>query len=111
MPKFSFVVMSNPVAGREEEYHAWYLTHISQVLQVPGVVSCQWHRRTEAQRNQDQPYAYFALYQCEADSPQPIIDELKRRGGTSLMPTTTAMEDVRFGCYFEPITEVLTSGT
>ena len=37
-----FLVFTNAVAGREDEFHQWYDdTHIPDVLAVPGVASAQ----------------------------------------------------------------------
>ncbi len=41
--KFSLIVLSRPVAGRENEYLDWYhTTHLRQVVDVPGFVSAQF---------------------------------------------------------------------
>jgi hypothetical protein len=37
-----YIVRSNPVPGREEEYHDWYSRqHLPQLLAVPGFASAQ----------------------------------------------------------------------
>jgi hypothetical protein len=40
MGKYTFVVMTNPTAGKEDEFNEWYnKQHIPDVLNVPGLVS------------------------------------------------------------------------
>jgi hypothetical protein len=108
MPRFKLIVMSNPVEGREDEYNDWYSnTHLRDVLRVvPGMVAAQRFRRTAAQAgNTAQPYEYLAIYECEADDVQIVIDGLKARAGTPDMPISSAMAEMRISCIFEPITE------
>lgn len=42
MDKAILIVQSNPVAGREDEYHEWYSKqHVPDILSIPGFVSAQ----------------------------------------------------------------------
>ena len=42
MTKCNFVILSNPVAGREDEFNEWYTKqHLDDVLKVPGFVAAQ----------------------------------------------------------------------
>jgi len=51
MVKFTYLVLTNAVPGREEEFNRWYTEqHLPDVLRVPGVVSAQRFSRTEQQR-------------------------------------------------------------
>ncbi len=39
MPHYAYVVHSNPVAGREDEYNDWYSNrHLADVVAVPGAL-------------------------------------------------------------------------
>lgn len=88
MPRYLFVVYTNPAPGREAEYNDWYDNrHLGDVLAVPGVKSA---RRLELCGPQvqdcEQPYKYLALYDVEAESEQAFYDALLARAGTDAMP-------------------------
>ena len=69
------LVMSNPVEGREEEYHEWYEnTHIGEVLWVPGIVSGQRFELV-AEKGQPETRRFLVLYEVEGD-PQAVFDAL-----------------------------------
>jgi hypothetical protein len=109
MAKFTFLVLTNAVPGREEEFDRWYTEqHIADVLRVPGVVSAQRFRAAQAQPRgaAAPPWQYMALYECDAE-PQAVADGIRARIGTPDMPMTDAMAEARSACYFEPITEVI----
>ena len=51
MAKYSFIVFTNPVEGKESEYNDWYnRQHIPDVLNIPGFVSGQRFRLADADR-------------------------------------------------------------
>jgi len=109
MPKFTYVVFTNPVQGREDEYNNWYTNvHVPDVLCVPGILSAQRFRRTEQQRGAGpQPWDYLALYECDAPEPRLVTEGIQARIGTPEMMMSEALAEARYGCYFEPITEVV----
>jgi hypothetical protein len=40
MAKHVFVVLTNPVEGKEDTYNDWYTNvHLGDVLKVPGIVA------------------------------------------------------------------------
>lgn len=108
MPLYRLIVLTNPVEGREDEYNTWYDdTHLADVLRIPGIIGAQRFRRADVQRaGGDYPWGYLAIYDCDTDSPQRVIDSLKERGGTALMQMTDALAESRFVCFFEPITDL-----
>jgi hypothetical protein len=53
------------------------------------------------------PWNYLAIYECDAPRVEQVIEGLRARSGTPDMPLSSAMADVRYVCYFEPLTEVL----
>jgi hypothetical protein len=110
MARFAFFVLSNPVAGREAEYNEWYdTTHLPDVLKVPGIVAAQRFRALEDQTNL--PQRYLAYYEMETDNPLSVMEELKARAGTAVMPLSTAMDSGGVGVsLFEPITRRATAG-
>lgn len=90
MPTYQMVVMSNAVAGREDEYNRWYTEqHLGDVLKVPGVVSAQ---RFKLQDADAAPSPYLALYEIDAPGVAPVMDEINRRVGTAAMPMSDALD-------------------
>ena len=112
MPRYSLIVMTNPVPGREAEYNDWYTNvHLPDVLRIPGVVSAQRFSKSEIQRDAGpHPWDYLAIYECETDDPTTIVAELKARSGTAAMPISNSLgKGDRLVCFFEPITETVTA--
>lgn len=69
MSRSVYVVHSNPVEGREDEYNDWYNNqHIPDVLAVPGFVAAQRFKVDDIPRNASAPHRYLALYEIEGDS-------------------------------------------
>lgn len=93
MPRYSFVVHTNPVEGREDEYNAWYSgPHLADLLNCPGVVSARRFRLAAAQiRDEVQPFNYLAIYEVETDDPQSFVRELLARAGTELLPSSATL--------------------
>lgn len=106
--KFIYLVLTNPTPGHEDEFNHWYTDrHVPDVLRVPGVVSAQRFRRTAQQRGSGpQPWQYLALYECDAAEPNVVTDGIQARYNTPAMPISDALAEVRYACYFEPLTEV-----
>src|SRR5712692_5831572 len=70
MAKYTFVVMTNPTAGKEAEFNEWYNKHhIPDVLNVPGFVCGQRFRLADTQMGGENSnvYKYLALYEIETD--------------------------------------------
>lgn len=91
MPRFVFVVYTNPVRGREEEYNEWYTNrHLDDLLACPGVVSARRLKLCSAQvKEVAMPHRYLALYEIETDDPQRFYNELFARNGTD--PISSAL--------------------
>lgn len=106
-------VLTNPVAQREDEYNRWYDDrHIPDVLTIPGVISAQRFRLSPAQRmDPPHPYQYFSLYEIETDDLPGLIEEMRRRGGTQMMPISDALDPERMTLFFTPITPRIVAQT
>lgn len=104
MSEYVMVVMTNPVEGRDGDYNDWYDNrHLEDVLRIPGIVSAQRFHLAPAQRyDPPHPFAYLALYTIETDDIAAVLDELKARSGTALMPISEAMASKRMAYVFEP---------
>ena len=81
MARYQFVVYSNPAAGLDAEYNAWYSgTHMQQILALPGVVSARRFKLAALQLREDAPaHQYLAIYEIETEDLATFIDELMKR--------------------------------
>lgn len=90
MPKYQYVVMSNPTPGKEEEYNRWYNEqHLHDVVAVPGFVAAQ---RFRVEGEGSLPHRYLALYEIETDDVQKTLADLAGRAGTPAMPMSDAID-------------------
>ena len=107
--RFTLVVMTNAAEGRDDEFNDWYNNiHIPDLLRVPGIVAAQRFRLLPTQRNTNQPWKYLCLYECDAEQPGTIIDEVARRAGTAEMAMSSSLVAPIFTCFLRPITELHT---
>ncbi len=84
------MVLASPKDGSEEEWNAWHEgQHVSDVLDIDGVLSAQRLRAAEVQQDgSGTKWKFLTLYEIEADDPQKVFDELAARRGTDRMPST-----------------------
>jgi len=108
MAKYTFVVFSNPVAGKEDEYNDWYNRHhIPDVLNVPGFVSGHRFELADTQFSRDEKkHRYLALYEIETDDIAATLKELRARGGTADIVPSDAIDMQNVATYiFQPVAE------
>jgi hypothetical protein len=109
MAKYTFIVMTNPVAGKEAEYNEWYNKHhIPDVLNVPGFVCAQRFRIADTQMDGEasKAYKYLALYEIETDDLAGVLKELRARGGTPEIVPSDAIDMKNVGTFiFTPVAE------
>lgn len=108
MAKYTFVVLTNPTAGKEAEYNEWYNgTHIPDVLSVPGFVAAQRFKVSGAQMGKaDHPHSYLALYEIETDDIKASLAELQKRSGGAEMMLSDAIDlKGASATIFEPVAE------
>ncbi|MFT4047159.1 MAG: hypothetical protein QM661_10770 [Solimonas sp.] len=93
MPRHVFVVHTNAVDGRDDEFNAWYSgPHLDDLRRLPGVVSARRFRLAAAQvRDAPSPHRYLAIYEIDTDDPQDFARELLARAGTELLATSAAL--------------------
>jgi hypothetical protein len=73
MGKYTLVVLTNPVEGREDEYNDWYSNeHLQDVVAVPGYSSAQ-RFATRIPMIGESKHRYLALYDMDVDSPQGVV--------------------------------------
>jgi hypothetical protein len=93
MAKYTFVVLTNPTAGKEAEYNEWYnKIHIPDVLNVQGMVAAQRFKLADTQMGAAPAHRYLAIYEIETDNLQETFDDLKSRSGTDDMVLTDAID-------------------
>ena len=85
-----YLVFSNPIEGREDDFNTWYDTvHVPEVLAVPGMLSAQRASflETEAGRRgglaPDQRRC-CVVYEMDGD-PDAVLAEIRRRIGAGEM--------------------------
>lgn len=106
MEKALFVVQTNAVPGRDEEFNDWYDNqHLADLLEVPGFVAAQRFRLEDVPR--DPPvapyrYRYLAIYEIEGDPDVALAALSRARTGWVL---SEAMEEDRQAFVFTPVTE------
>ncbi|MDB6100827.1 MAG: hypothetical protein JWO52_826 [Gammaproteobacteria bacterium] len=91
MAQYCFVVVTDALPGREEEFNAWYdQVHLADVLRIPGFVAAQRFKLAQAEGSL--PGRYLALYEIETGDPEAAVAELTRRSGTKQMIISEAMD-------------------
>ena len=105
MAEYVFVVYSNPVKGREDEYNDWYSNqHLSDLLVIPGIVSAKRFVLSDTQASPSpQSYHYMSIYNIETGDPQGIMNELISRAGTSRMVHSTALSSDTSAVFWEAL--------
>jgi hypothetical protein len=89
MGRYVYVVMTNPVEGREAEYNAWYDdVHLKDVCSAPGFVGARRFRLADG----ESPHRYLALYEMETDDPQRDLASLTALAGTDGMRMSDALD-------------------
>ena len=105
MARFSLVVYSNPVEGREQEYNDWYSNrHLNDLLAIPGVISARRFKLSGTQIGEAaQPYQYLAIYDVEADDVSSFLKEMMERTTKGAIPVTTAMSQDVLPVFWDTI--------
>jgi len=108
MAKYTFVVLTNPVPGKEAEYNEWYnKQHIPDVLNIPGLVCAQRFRVAEDQPGADRKtHKYLALYEIETNDLPGVLKEIATRAGTPAMVMSESLDMKSINaCVFTPVAE------
>ncbi|MBT3532861.1 MAG: hypothetical protein HN478_03220 [Rhodospirillaceae bacterium] len=71
------VVLTNPVAGKEDEFNDWYSNiHIQEICQLSGFKSAQRFKLGDAQMGPGGAHGYLAIYEIDGD-PAAALEALK----------------------------------
>ena len=105
MPRHVFVVHTNAVNDRDDEFNAWYSgPHLADLRRLPGVVSVRRFCIAGAQvRDVPSPHRYLAIYEIDTDDPQIFARELLARAGTEMLATSPALAPDASAYLWEPI--------
>jgi hypothetical protein len=77
MAKHVLLVFTDPVAGREDEYNAWYdQTHVKEVAAVDGVASAQRFKVADVMPGVTS-HQYVAVYELDTDDPGKVMKALQ----------------------------------
>lgn len=83
MKKYSMVVFSRPVEGREDEYLEWYKgQHIHDLLDIPGFVGCRFYKTADQQligTRAEKSFPYLMIWDWETDDVEQLMQEIDRR--------------------------------
>lgn len=93
------LVLSEPVAGREDEYNDWYdNVHLVEVLRVPGFVAAQRFVAGDAMPGrQGPPRTYLSIYEIEADEVGTALAALSK--AVAEMNMSTAIDSATVLAY------------
>jgi len=93
--RYILEVASRALAGREAEYNSWYDgTHVGEVLQVEGFLTCE---RFESLDMQGEPTGeYIAHYEVETDDPAALLQKLFAATPTMKLTDSIDMASPRF---------------
>lgn len=99
------IVLSNPVAGREEAYNEWYDNqHLKDVLATEGFVGAQRFRMCAAMTEGGPVWRYLAIYDLDSDDPEAAVKRLMDKAGTPEMVISDAIEmQSVFATVYAPI--------
>jgi hypothetical protein len=103
--KSKFIVMSDPVAGKEDEYNDWYEhQHLGDVLKVPGFVAAQ--RLRFASKINDVPHwQYCVIYTIESEDPEGVVASLTKIVADGGMYVSAALDPHVYAAVYRPTGE------
>jgi hypothetical protein len=107
MARHLLVVLTNSVAGRDDEFNDWYTNrHLDDMLKIEGVISARRFRYNPREGWPDCRHKYLALYEVETDDLPALQKRLAAAAGTELMPFSDVFDrGDTIGWYFEQIGE------
>ena len=97
-----YFVFTQPKAGQDEEFNAWYSDrHIYDLVAIPGIAAAQRYQLLDATTAEKTP-DYLAIY--EFSDVDLAIAGIAERRGTDRMPSTEAINrDLSKGVVFKPL--------
>lgn len=107
MPRYTMLVSTNPVDGREGEFNDWYDNqHVPDVLKLEGFVAARRLRLADTVPPQDCTHRYLAVYEVEAESVEAAGKVLTEGFASGALPLSGALDLSSLTMlYFEPVTD------
>jgi hypothetical protein len=76
---YSFIFLSNPVAGKEELFLEWYTgQHIHDLLKIEGFVAAQFYTLADTQYVGTHPQRYMMIWEIETDDLPGVFARVQR---------------------------------
>lgn len=101
-----FVVNTNPVAAREDDFNRWYELHVREVVDnIDGFVAGQRYRLNDVQRfdARPAPWKYLTLYELEGDVDAIHESNSKVRESGIYTPYDGLLEDDHVAHVYSPV--------
>lgn len=100
MPNSMYFVFTLPPENlSDEEFSAWYDTHVSEVLEIPGFVAARRYWLAQGVPNRGSNlFRHLGAYVLDGDSTEPVA-ELGRRLGGGELTTESWFGDVRVEAF------------
>lgn len=94
MQRYSWVALSKPLPGHEEEIEAWYDNqHIPDCLRLDGFVSAQRFRVDAPPQGIDVPaWQIMVIYEIESDDIEATLGQIAKVVRTPAMPMNEAID-------------------
>jgi hypothetical protein len=95
-----FLVFSNAVEGREDEYNDWYdNVHLREVVAVDGILSAQRFKLTDAQAGEIPAHRYLAIYEVDGSRVKAVIQNLLAAPGNMQMSDAIDLKTAKLAVY------------
>lgn len=88
-----FLVFTDPVEGKEDEYNEWYDSkHLPDVVATPGIVAAQRYDLAEVDATAGQaPTRYLAVYELD-DDPASVMQRFMDRLGEGKLDISPTLD-------------------
>lgn len=107
MRRFKMLVFSEPFAGQDDEFNAWYSSrHLEDLCALPGFTAAQRFTLHSVSMG-SALNKYLAIYDLETDDPDGVIEAMFAARDTPAMPMSPAFNlDPTSVMLFEELTGV-----
>jgi Ohr subfamily peroxiredoxin len=90
MAKFKLVALTTPVAGKEQEFHAWYQNHhLPEIVAFPGMKGAQRYQLTAKLMGSDSN-PWLAIYDLETEEPMGFLGAVGKASAAGKMTQSDA---------------------
>jgi hypothetical protein len=109
MSRYIYVVLSNAVEGREEDFNEWYDEHLEYMWEIEGFVAAQRFLAPQPDPSGGLTQRYLTLYEVETDDLAKVHAAMTEKVNTGEMVVSDALDLSTFASgYFIPISERIT---